>query len=281
MPVQDFSVSINGVRLACQSVTPQSPTPATRRPVIWPTGDAPTIVMLHEALGTIRMWRDFPQKLANETGCSCLIYERRGHGTSDPQPIVPRPVDFHNEETDRFLQGLITHLNLKNPILFGHSDGATIALKYAARFPTVPRAVISLAAHVFVEDVTISGIETAAQTYASTDWKSRLERHHFDQTDTVFRAWVDTWRQPAFRDWHMIDELPAIICPALILQGDDDPFGSEAQVITIGDHVSGPMKACIIKGCGHIPHLEVPDKVLESVRHFLDTFLAPEHPSSA
>ncbi|MEQ5776663.1 alpha/beta hydrolase [Thalassospira sp. NFXS8] len=269
MPVRDFNVTIDGVRLACQSVTPD--TMVDHRP--FQTAEhMPTIIMLHEALGTIRMWRDFPQRLANETGLTCLVYERRGHGASDPQNVVPRPVDFHNEETDRFLHGLIAHQTLKKPILFGHSDGATIALKYAARFPAVPRAVISLAAHVFVEDVTINGIETAAQTYASTDWKSRLERHHFDQTDTVFRAWVDTWRQPDFKNWQMIDELPAITCPALILQGDEDPFGSDQQVTTIRDHTGGPVTAHIIKGCGHIPHLEAPDDVLESVRHFLDTF---------
>lgn len=274
MPVQDFIAAIDGVRLACQTVTPDTNTAEIAPAFPHNTGadgDAPTIIMLHEALGTIRMWRDFPQRLANATGLSCLVYERRGHGKSDPQTVVPRPVDFHNEETDRFLHGLITSLNLKNPILFGHSDGATIALKYAARFPAVPRAVISLAAHVFVEDVTIDGIEMAAQTYANTDWKSRLERHHFDQTDTVFRAWVDTWRQPAFRTWQMIDELPAITCPALILQGDDDQFGSNDQVTTIANHVSGPVTSHIIPNCGHIPHLETPDAVIESVRHFLDT----------
>ncbi len=274
MQKDNFHIVVDGVRLACQRVIPaQSRLHDGVNTPTDPPADTPTIIMLHEALGTIRMWRDFPQRLANETGFTCLVYERRGHGTSDPQKVVPRPVDFHNEETDRFLHGLISQQNLKNPILFGHSDGATIALKYAARFPTVPRAVISLAAHVFVEDVTINGIEMAAKTYASSDWKSRLERHHFDQTDTVFRAWVDTWRQPAFLDWQMIDELPAITCPALILQGDDDQFGSDAQVATIARHVSGPVTSEIIPQCGHIPHLEAPDAVLESVRHFLDTII--------
>ncbi|OKH88035.1 alpha/beta fold hydrolase [Thalassospira sp. TSL5-1] len=269
MQKDNFHAIVDGVRLACQHLVPDHSRLCAGAE---DQADAPTIILLHEALGTIRMWRDFPQRLANATGLSCLVYERRGHGTSDPQTVVPRPIDFHNEETDRFLHGLISSLKLKNPILFGHSDGATIALKYAARFPTVPRAVISLAAHVFVEDVTIDGIEMAARTYASTDWKSRLERHHFDQTNTVFRAWVDTWRQPAFRDWQMIDELPAITCPALILQGDDDQFGSDEQVTTIAHHVSGPVTSHIIPSCGHIPHLESPAAVLESVRHFLDTY---------
>lgn len=258
MVPEEFFATIEGVRLACARIVPDNA-----------VTDAPTIVFLHEALGTIRMWRDFPAKLAKATGCPVLIYERRGHGRSDPHEIVPRPIDFHNEETDRFLDGLIRDQKLHRPILFGHSDGATLALKYAARFPDVPRAVISLAAHVNVEDITLAGIEEAAKLYETTDWKTRLERHHFDRTDTVFRAWVDTWRQPAFRDWQMIDELPAITCPLLVIQGKTDQFGSDRQVELICQHTGGAATPLILPDCGHIPHLEQPDAVLNTSLDFL------------
>ncbi|MFH1806897.1 MAG: alpha/beta hydrolase [Pseudomonadota bacterium] len=255
----DFFVTVDGVRLACQKITPPEARPG-----------APVIVFLHEALGSIRMWRDFPKKLATATGYPVLVYERRGHGRSDPHTVIPRPIDFHNEESDRFLHGLLTALAIKKPILFGHSDGATIALKYAARFPDNVCAVISEAAHVVVEDVTVAGITEAAKTYAETDWKLRLERHHFDQTDDVVRAWIDTWTQPAFRDWDMTGDLAAIICPMLVIQGETDQFGSIRQVNLICDHSGGPATPLILANCGHIPHLEQPDAVIAASTVFLD-----------
>ena len=256
---ENFYATVDGISLFCQRITPAD----VRE-------DAPTIIFLHEALGTIRMWRDFPAKLATATRHPVIVYERRGHGRSDPHADgdIPRAVNFHNTESDVYLHGLITELGLSKPILFGHSDGATIALKYAARFPDNVTAVISEAAHVFVEDVTIAGIKDAAGIYANTDWKTKLERHHFFQTDAVFSAWVDTWRQPAFRDWNMVDELASITCPLLVIQGDDDQFGSDEQVHTICANVSGPATGMLIKNCGHIPHFDQPDQVIAaSLKH--------------
>ncbi|WP_102783955.1 alpha/beta hydrolase [Thalassospira sp. GB04J01] len=256
---ENFYVTVDGVSLSCQRIIPLDV-----------MDDAPTIIFLHEALGTIRMWRDFPAKFATATKHPVIIYERRGHGRSDPHGDgdVPRPIDFHNVESDVYLHGLISQLGLTRPVLFGHSDGATIALKYAARFPDNVSAVISEAAHVFVEDVTIAGINDAASIYAMTDWKTKLERHHFFQTDMVFKSWVDTWRQPAFRDWNMVDELPNITCPLLVIQGDDDQFGSDDQVDTICKHVRGPVTKMLIKECGHIPHFDQPEKVITaSLKH--------------
>ncbi|OSQ46637.1 alpha/beta fold hydrolase [Thalassospira alkalitolerans] len=272
MQNENFYVTVDGISLSCQRITPTRVAP-----------DAPTIIFLHEALGTIRMWRDFPAKLATATGHPVIIYERRGHGKSDPHGDndVPRPIDFHNIESDVYLHGLITELGLDRPILFGHSDGATIALKYAARFPTHIRAVISEAAHVCVEDVTIAGINDAAAIYANTDWKSKLERHHFFQTDVVFRSWVDTWRQPEFRDWQMIDELPNIICPMLVIQGDDDQFGSDEQVHTICGKVTGPVTKLILPDCGHIPHFDQPDRVIAASLEFLGKLDANQEPIRA
>ncbi|RCK36098.1 alpha/beta hydrolase [Thalassospira xiamenensis] len=260
MQNENFYVTVDGISLSCQRIIPTNVRP-----------DAPTILFLHEALGTIRMWRDFPARLATATGHPVIVYERRGHGKSDPHgpDDIPRPVDFHNTETDIYLHGLISGLGLDRPILFGHSDGATIALKYAARFPNNVRAVISEAAHVFVEDVTIAGINEAASIYAKTDWKSKLERHHFFQTDAVFRAWVDTWRQPAFRDWQMIDELPNITCPLLVIQGNDDQFGSDDQVHIICDKVSGAATKMILADCGHIPHFDQPDQIIDASQKLL------------
>ncbi len=259
MSNENFYATVDGISLSCQRIIPTDVTP-----------DASTIIFLHEALGTIRMWRDFPAKLATATRHPVIVYERRGHGRSDPHANgdIPRAIDFHNTESDIFLHGLITELGLDRPILFGHSDGATIALKYAARFPDNVRAVISEAAHVFVEDVTIAGINDAAKIYADTDWKTKLQRHHFAQTDDVFRAWVDTWRQPAFRNWNMVDELATITCPLLVIQGDDDQFGSDDQVHTICTNVSVPVTKMLIKECGHIPHFDQPDQIIAaSLKH--------------
>jgi len=253
MKIENFYATVNGISLSCQQIVPDDA-----------RADAPTILFLHEALGTIRMWRDFPAKLATATRHPVVVYERRGHGKSDPHAAgdIPRAIDFHNTESDVYLHGLITELGLTKPILFGHSDGATIALKYAARFPDNVTAVISEAAHVFVEDVTVAGITEAAKIYVETDWKTKLERHHFTQTDDVFRAWVDTWRQPAFLDWNMVDELAHITCPLLVIQGDDDQFGSDEQVHTICAHTGGPVTKMLIKDCGHIPHFDQPDQVI-------------------
>lgn len=259
MKNQTFYVTVNGISLSCQRIIPGDV-----------RADAPTIIFLHEALGTIRMWRDFPAKLAAATRHPVIVYERRGHGRSDPHADgdIPRAIDFHNTESDVYLHGLITALGLTRPILFGHSDGATIALKYAARFPDNVTAVISEAAHVFVEDVTLAGIHEAADIYATTDWKTRLERHHFFQTDAVFRAWVDTWRQPDFRNWNMVDELAHITCPLLVIQGDDDQFGSDDQVHTICANAGGPTTKMLIRACGHIPHFDQPDQVIAaSLKH--------------
>ena len=128
---------------------------------------------------------------------------------------------------------------------------------------------ISEAAHVFVEDVTVAGITEAAKIYAETDWKTKLERHHFTQTDDVFRAWVDTWRQPAFLDWNMVDELAHITCPLLVIQGDDDQFGSDEQVHTICANTGGPVTKMLIKDCGHIPHFDQPDQVIAATLNHL------------
>ncbi|WP_033068306.1 alpha/beta fold hydrolase [Thalassospira australica] len=260
MKIENFYATVHDISLSCQRINPAD----VRE-------DAPAIILLHEALGTIRMWRDFPAKLATATRHPVIVYERRGHGKSDPHAAgdIPRAIDFHNTESDVYLNGLMNALGLTKPILFGHSDGATIALKYAARFPDNVSAVISEAAHVFVEDVTIAGITQAAKTYAETDWKTKLERHHFAQTDAVFHAWVDTWRQPAFRDWNMVDELASITCPLLVIQGDDDQFGSDEQVHTICANTGGPATKMLIKDCGHIPHFDQPDQVIAAALQHL------------
>ncbi len=166
---ENFYASVDGISLSCQRIIPAN----VRE-------DAPTIIFLHEALGTIRMWRDFPARLATATGHPVIVYERRGHGRSDPHSDgdIPRAIDFHNTESDVYLHGLITELGLVKPIW---SQGRPLPLN--TRFPDNVTAVISEAAHVYVEDVTIAGINDAAGIYAKTDWKTKLERHHFFQTD--------------------------------------------------------------------------------------------------
>lgn len=231
-------------------------------------GNGPTIVFLHEGLGSITQWRDFPDLLCAKTGLGGLVYERRGHGGSDPL-VLPRPDDFLVAEAETVLPALLAQLGIERPVLLGHSDGGSIALLHAAAFPGSVRACITIAAHVFLEPATESALAAAGQVFATTDWRQKLERHHGANTEAMFRGWNETWRRLAPRGWSMVDRLPAIACPVLAVQGLDDEHGTPAQVETIVAKVSGPAEAFLIPGCGHSPHLQARDALVERVSAFL------------
>lgn len=230
--------------------------------------ERPTLVFLHEALGSVGQWKSFPYELCKAAGCDGIVYDRKGHGKSSPMDASRTP-DFYTEEAEQYLAGLLDALNIHRPLLFGHSDGATIALKFASSFPDRPVAVISEAAHVIIEDITLEGIREARGLYERTDLGAKLSRYHGDKTDDVFRAWADTWLSPELASWDMLEDLHAVRCPVLIMQGADDQYGSRLQVDLIAEHVSGPSDIFWIENCGHVPHLEKRAVVIERMCEFI------------
>ena len=203
-----------------------------------PDGQRIPIVFLHDPLGAITTWRDFPDRLGGATGREVIIYDRQGYGRSSPFTGPPRDRDYMHREADA-LMALLDRLGIAQAVLFGHSDGGTIALLAAARHPRRVAEVITEGAHVFVEDITLAGIRAAEQEYANGGLRERLARHHGDRTDAVVRAWTVTWQAPFFRDWDITADIATVRCPVLVLQGVDDAFGTEAQVDAIVQAVGG------------------------------------------
>lgn len=221
---------------------------------------AATVVMLHEGLGSVSMWRDFPRRLADCVQHRVLAYSRQGYGGS-ARLVAPRAPSYMHDEALVVLPALLAELDIERPILFGHSDGASIALIHAARHPV--RGVIALAPHVFVEELSIRNIAAAKLAYETTDLRARLARHHAD-VDGAFRGWNDAWLQPAFRDWNIEAFLPDIDCPVLVIQGQDDEYGTEEQLRRI-QKGARTTDLLLLPDCGHSPHRDQPEKVLESV----------------
>lgn len=228
--------------------------------------DAPMVVFLHEGLGSARLWRDFPDALCAGTGCGGLVYSRRGYGASSP-PSEARRVDYLHREAQAALPVLLAKLSIARPVLFGHSDGASIALIHAGAGHDVAGLVL-LAPHVFVEEVTLAGIHAAKQTWDSTDLPERLGRHHADAR-RVFHEWHDVWTSPAFRDWNIEASLPAIDAPMLVLQGADDAYGTVAQLEAIAREAGGGCETLLLEDCGHAPHRDRRDAVLAAAARFI------------
>ncbi|TCJ14430.1 alpha/beta hydrolase [Flaviaesturariibacter flavus] len=228
----------------------------------------PTLVFLHDSLGSVSLWRDFPQRLAGATDCNLLVYDRRGYGRSEPFATGARTPVYLEQEADT-LQALLLQLGIGNALLFGHSDGASIALITAAKYPEGIRAVISEAAHIFVEEETLDGIRAALRAYIETDLKARLARYHGDKTEAVFRAWTDTWLNPGFRNWNITHFLPRITCPVLLIQGSADNFGTDAQVNGIRDGVRGTVSVFLPDGVGHTPHKEAMEATMARATEFI------------
>lgn len=263
MSPADFSVAETdvplpgGYHLRVQRLLPPPATPAR-----------PTLVFLHDSLGCIRLWRDFPARLAAATGCPALVYDRRGYGQSDAFGPAPRTTGYLQAEVPVLCQ-LLDACQLPQVVLFGHSDGGSIALLAAAHYPGRVAAVVTEGAHVFVEELTLAGIRAAQEQYRSTNLPERLTRYHGQKTDAVFRAWADTWLAPDFRNWNIEAYLPRIQCPVLVLQGENDEYGTTAQVEAIARQVSGPAQAVLQSGAAHTPHKEAPDETLRLAADFV------------
>lgn len=224
----------------------------------------PTIVFLHDSLGCISLWRDFPERVGALTQCNVLVYDRQGYGKSCGFSYTKRDNHYLELEAD-ILHQLLDYWNVEQPILFGHSDGGSIALLTAAKYPEKIRVIITEGAHVFVEDITIEGIKEAIQLYETTNLKTKLEKYHGSNTEAMFWAWANTWTTEEFRSWNIEHFLPAIQCPSMIIQGEKDEYGSLKQVASITEKVSGITETFIIPNTGHSPHKENPEVVLEQV----------------
>ena len=228
----------------------------------------PTLIFLHEGLGTIAVWNDVPDALCRATGCPGVIYERAGYGASDPRPL-PWPADVFEQEAALILPALLDTLNVDRPVLIGHSDGGTIALLYAAAFPERVCAVITLAAHVMLDELTFAGVCALKRGWGEGELRSQLERIHGPGAETLFRGWSGFWLDPARREWSIVDRLPRINCPVLAIQGADDEYGLPAQLDAIANGVAGPAERMLVPKCAHDPHHQARDIVLERVASFM------------
>ena len=225
-----------------------------------------TIVMLHEGLGSIAMWRDFPEQLAQRTGCNVLLYSRYGHGKSQ-RLAEKRTVDFMHHEAKVVLPQLLECLQIDRPIVLGHSDGGSIALIHAGTHPQAIRALILEAPHVFLEDVCTQSIQRISELYKSTQLATSLRRYH-DHADEMFWGWTEIWLHPDFRSWNIEAYLGAIACPVLVIQGEQDEYGTVAQVETITTRVRRA-ESVLIPDCGHAPHRDQTAITLEAMSHFI------------
>jgi pimeloyl-ACP methyl ester carboxylesterase len=224
-------------------------------------GDLPTLVFLHEGLGSVSMWRDFPDRVAAATGAPALVYSRYGYGESDKLQ-GDRAVDYMHQEALIVLPELRAALGLDDVVLLGHSDGASIALIHASRWPV--RGLILEAPHVFVEDLSLASIEAAKRAYETTDLPKRLGRYH-DDVDGAFRGWNKIWLDPAFRAWNIADFLPGVRCPTLAIQGADDEYGTLAQLDAVARGVVGPIEQVVLSKCRHSPHRDQPAATLAAI----------------
>jgi pimeloyl-ACP methyl ester carboxylesterase len=230
--------------------------------------DAPTIVFLHEGLGCLGMWRDFPDRLASATGCGALVYSRMGYGASEPLR-GPRPIRFMHDEALDVLPAVVEHFELEDVVLFGHSDGASIAVIYAGALLAPVRALVLEAPHVFVEPVCVERIARIAEEYETNRLRERLARYHGGNTDSMFKTWTDVWLRPEFLQWNIEEYLPAIESPVLVVQGEDDEYGTLRQVDAVMTQVNGPSESLVLARCGHSPHSDRPDEVLEAAARFV------------
>jgi len=259
MQVESSEINIAGCRLPAQRIIPPQ------------LSKTPPIIFLHDSFGSIRLWRMFPERVALQMHCEAFIYERQGHGHSCAFS-KERTITYMDEEAELLLE-LLDHWQLRTCILFGHSDGGTIALLAAALAPDRFAAIITEGAHVFVEEKTLLGIRTTGGDYATTDLKQRLQKYHGDKTDALFHAWSDTWQAPWYRDWNIEQRLCYVRCPVLVIQGENDEYGTERQVDAIVNQVAGPARKAMIPNCGHTPHKEAAAATLAATVEFLRSIL--------
>jgi pimeloyl-ACP methyl ester carboxylesterase len=249
------SITINTRKLECRA---WGGTPAEK----------PAIILLHEGLGSVGLWRDFPEKLAERTGCCVFAYSRAGYGRSDPAEL-PRPLDYMQREAVDVLPGVLDAIDFTSGILLGHSDGASIAAIHAGSFNDARvRGIGLIAPHFFTEPEGLAAIAEAKALYDGGDLRDRLAKHHVD-VDNAFRGWNDAWLDPRFESWNIEAFIGAIRCPILAIQGRDDQYGTLRQMDALSNGAHAPPDINILDDCRHSPHLEQPERTLAIVSDFL------------
>ncbi|MGA9525895.1 MAG: alpha/beta hydrolase [Myxococcaceae bacterium] len=244
-----------------------------------PPDEAPTLVFLHDGLGCVAMWRDFPEELARRTGCGALVYSRAGYGGSDPVE-VPRPLTYMHEEGTQVLPEVLAAAGVKRAFLIGHSNGGSIALLHAGAANSFPglAGLLLEAPHVFCEDLSVASIARAREAYVHGDLRSRLQRYHGANVDCAFWGWNRAWLDPEFRRWNIESSLPSIRVPVLVLQGADDEYGTLAQVESITRQCGGPVETEVLERCGHSPHKDQRERTLARMAAFVGRFAPPPVP---
>lgn len=233
-----------------------------------PASDTAPLILFHDSLGCVELWRDFPERLVQATGRSVVAYDRLGFGRSDAHPATLNR-DFVRDEARVAFRVLRDALGIERFVAFGHSVGGGMAVACAAAYSADCRALITESAQAFVEDRTIQGIVDARQAFAQPGQLERLKKYHDDKAAWVLSAWIDTWLAPAFADWNLDADLRRVHCPVLVLHGDHDEYGSARHPQRIGALTPGHSTVRILQGCGHVPHREQRDLVLELIAQWL------------
>ncbi len=252
-----------GHRLEYEWIVPRAR--ATGRPP-----DAmPALVFLHEGLGSVALWKDFPELVAEATGCSALVYSRYGYGKSD-RLTQRRAVDYMHHEALQALPEVLDALSIRDPVLIGHSDGASISIIHAGSGLRPVRGMVLMAPHVFVEDFTVAAIAQARTAFGPMGLAAKLGRYHEDAMG-AFHGWSDIWLHPDFRSWNIEACLPRITVPALLIQGEDDQYATMAQVEALERQLGGPVETAVFARCAHSPHVDQTQGTLATIAEFVES----------
>ncbi len=261
MDTEPGFIEVGGIKLECLHLDTGA------------AAEKPTLVFLHEGLGCVALWRDFPEKLCSTMGLNGFIYSRQGYGASDPIPL-PRPIDFMHHEALNIVSPVLDAANINKAILIGHSDGGSISLIHAGAIKD-PRveAITTIAAHVLNEDLTVKSIEEAKVAFETTNLRDRLAKYHGTNVDCAFWGWNGVWLNPEFRRWNLEEFLPGIEVPALVIQGTEDQYGTVAQIRAIESGLSCLTKTVMIDQAQHSPHLEQQEATISAIVGFFKSCL--------
>ena len=234
------------------------------------SNNLPPIILLHDSLGCITLWRDFPEQLVQHTGRTVIAYDRLGFGRSDPHPGLLTPPDFITDEANGDFGAVIEHFEVGNFVALGHSVGGGMGIGVAATTPIQCKGLISISAQTFAEEKTIEGVKTAQKIFAEPDQIERLKKYHGDKVEWILSAWIDNWLSPAFDGWSLTPLIGAIVCPILTIHGEDDEYGSPAHAERIKQRASTPVTLSVLQGEGHVPHKTSTETVLAAINAFLN-----------
>ncbi|MGI9509917.1 MAG: alpha/beta fold hydrolase [Geminicoccaceae bacterium] len=242
-------------------------------------GGAPVVIMLHEGLGCLALWRDFPTEIAEATGLPIFAFSRAGYGQSDPVTL-PRPLDYMTREAMDVLPDIMNAIGATSYVLLGHSDGATIAAEYAGRTQDSRiRGLILMAPHFYTEPMNIAEVEKAKAVFESTDLKARMAKYHRDP-EVAFRGWNDAWLDSGFLDWNVAQVIDGFTIPVLVIQGLQDQYGTERQVREIKVRSPAPVDVALLDDCRHAPQFDQPEKTLALIKNFTEKLARPETTSA-